>query len=180
MTTAETGEPTVAAKSGQGAGTVIFPNIVDMWASLYGQWRRNSVWLINQDVEPLLSYMAFQSGGTVPTSPVPVYLPGNTIAGQGYDTLKGRPVIPVEACSVLGNVGDIILVDLTQYMTATKGQDIKTDVSIHLYFDQDLTAFRFIMRVAGQPWWTTNITPQNPKDVNTKRSWAVTLSGTRT
>ena len=170
---------TVAAKTGQGAGTVIFPNIVDMWASLYGQWRRNAVWLINQDVEPLLSYMAFQSAGT-PTGTIPVYLPGNTIANQGYDTLKGRPVIPVEACSILGSVGDIILVDLSQYMTATKGQDIKTDVSIHLYFDQDLTAFRFIMRVAGQPWWTTSIIPQNPKDGNTKRSWAVTLSATRT
>jgi HK97 family phage major capsid protein len=77
-------------------------------------------------------------------------------------------------------VGDIILVDLSQYMTVTKG-DIRTDVSIHLYFDQDLTAFRFIFRVAGQPWWSNKIIPQNPKDGTeaAKRSWAVALSGSR-
>jgi HK97 family phage major capsid protein len=170
---------TVAGKTGQGSTTVIYPNIVDMWNGLYGQWRRNAVWLVNQDVEPQLAMMAFQSLGT-PAGTIPVYLPGNTIANAGYDTLKGRPVIPCEACSVLGNVGDIILVDLSQYMTVTKG-DIRTDVSIHLYFDQDLTAFRFIFRVAGQPWWSNKIIPQNPKDGTeaAKRSWAVALSGSR-
>jgi HK97 family phage major capsid protein len=170
---------TVAAKSGQGANTVIFPNIIDMWTSLYAQWRRNAVWLINQDVEAQLNLMVWQTAGTIPagTSPIPVFLPGNTIAGNGYDTLKGRPVIPCEACPALGSAGDIILVDLNQYMTATKGQDIKTDVSIHLYFDQDLTAYRFIFRVAGQPWWTAPITPQNSAKA---RTWAVMLNANRT
>jgi HK97 family phage major capsid protein len=157
-------------------GTILYPNIVKMWAALYGQWRRNAVWLINQDAEAALAYMDFRRAGSSvspPTSPVPVYLPDNNVSGPGFATLKGRPVIPVEACKALGTEGDIILVDLNQYLTCTKGQDIKTDVSIHLYFDQDVTAFRFIMRVAGQPWWTSPIAPQQP--TASLRSWAVTL-----
>jgi len=166
--------PRETVPANQGAATIIYPNIVKMWAALLGDWRRNAVWLINQDAESQLGFMDFRSNQAAPTTPIPVYLPGNTISGDGYATLKGRPVIPVEACSALGSLGDIILVDLTQYMTATKGQDIKTDVSIHLYFDQDLTTFRFVMRVAGQPWWSSVIAPQNTPGSN--RSWAVTLA----
>jgi hypothetical protein len=48
-------------------------------------------------------------------------------------------------------------VDLLQYLTVTKAGGIKSDVSIHLWFDQNLTAFRFTVRIAGQPWWSGSI-----------------------
>jgi hypothetical protein len=32
---------------------------------------------------------------------------------------------------------------------------------MHLWFDQDLTAFKFRMRVDGQPWLSTAISPLN-------------------
>ena len=82
-------------------------------------------------------------------------------------------MIPVEACPTLGDVGDIILTDLSQYMSVTKGQQIRTDVSMHLYFDQGLMAFRFIFRVAGQTMWGKAIAPQNG---TLTRSWAVALA----
>ncbi len=100
-------------------------------------------------------------------------MPAGGLSGSPYSTLFGRPVIPTMASSTLGDLGDIILVDLTQYMTLTKGTEIKTDVSMHLYFDQDLTAYRFVFRVAGQPWWNSSIVPENGA-ANTL-SWAVTL-----
>jgi HK97 family phage major capsid protein len=84
----------------------------------------------------------------------------------------GRPVVPVEAASTIGDKGDIALVDWSQYMGLTKGRDIQTDVSMHIYFDQDLTAFRFVLRVAGQPLWGSTITPENG---SLTRSWAVVL-----
>jgi hypothetical protein len=31
--------------------------------------------------------------------------------------------------------------------------------SIHLRFDYDQTAFRFVFRIDGQPWWPTAATP---------------------
>jgi HK97 family phage major capsid protein len=87
--------------------------------------------------------------------------------------LKGRPVLPIEACSALGNLGDIILCDLSQYWALTKaGGAIKTDTSIHLYFDQALTAFRFIFRVNGQPAWSAPIARQNGSNT---LSWAIAL-----
>ena len=160
----------VAKATSQPADTVYFKNISDMWSRLYAPLRRNAVWLINQDVEPQLDMMAFDPDAE---TKIPVYLPAGGLSASPYASLKGRPVIPVEACKTIGDKGDIILTDLSQYMTLTKaGQDIKTDVSMHLYFDQALQAFRFIFRVNGQPWWGSAIQPQNG---SLTRSWAVTL-----
>jgi HK97 family phage major capsid protein len=165
---------TVLKESAQAVDTVIYPNIVKMWNAIYGPWRRNAVWLINQDLEPQLDMLDFRPTAAAPTTPmIPTYLPGNTISGPGYSTLKGRPVIPCEACQKLGDVGDIILVDLAQYMTAMKqGGEVRTDVSIHLFFDQGVTAFRFIMRVAGQPWWNS---PIKSAYGTVDRSWAAVM-----
>ena len=64
----------------------------------------------------------------------------------------------------VGDVGDVMLVDLKQYLTVTKigggrdGNGIKSDVSIHLWFDQNVSAFRFTLRMAGLPWWPASIT----------------------
>lgn len=159
----------IAKETSQPADTVRFANINKMWSRMYAPCRRNAIWLINQDIEPQLNAMAFDPAAT---SKVPVYLPANGLSDSPYASLMGRPVVPVEACKTLGDKGDIILADLSQYMSLTKGQDVQTDVSIHLYFDQALTAFRFIFRVAGQPWWGKAIDPQN--GTNT-RSCFVTL-----
>jgi HK97 family phage major capsid protein len=160
----------VTQEQSQAASTVLYANISKMWNRLYAPCRRNAVWLINQDIEPQLDVMEFSPGSTVP---IPVYLPAGGVSERPYASLKGRPVIPVEACSTLGTVGDIILVDLQMYTALTKaGQDIRTDVSMHLYFDQAMEAFRFIFRVTGQPSWGSTIAPENG---STTRSWAVTL-----
>jgi HK97 family phage major capsid protein len=89
-----------------------------------------------------------------------------------YSTLKGRPIIPTEACNTLGDKGDIILGDLSKYMTALKGGGIRTDVSMHLWFDQDILAYRFVLRIGGQPWWAAPITPRTGTN---SRSCFVTL-----
>lgn len=161
---------TVSKVSGQTADTLLHANISAMWNRLYAPCRRNAVWLINQDVEPQFDVMEFLPGSDVP---IPVYMPPGGLSDRPYGTLKGRPVLPIQPCSTLGDKGDIILVDLQQYAALTKaGQDIQTDVSMHLWFDQGLQAFRFMFRVTGQPWWNTPITPEN--GTNTL-SWAVTL-----
>ena len=161
----------VAKETSQPAATVYFANINNMWSRMYAPWRRNAVWLINQDIEPALEGMAFDPDAT---SKVPAYLPPGGLSDSPYGRLKGRPVVPVEACSTLGTVGDIILVDMAQYWVLRKAtQGIATETSIHLYFDQGLTAFRFTFRMNGQPAWRSAITPEN--GANT-RSWAVTLA----
>jgi HK97 family phage major capsid protein len=159
----------VAAEASQDINTIVYKNIVNMWSRMYAPCRSNAVWLINQDIEPQLFNLAFREDAT---SPVPAYMPANGLSASPYATLMGRPVVPVEACSTLGTTGDIIFADLAQYMGLTKGQQIRTDVSMHLYFDQALMAFRFIFRVHGQPLWGSAITPENGSNT---RSWAVAL-----
>ena len=36
----------------QANGTVILPNIVNVWTRVLGSWRTNAVWLVNDDVIP--------------------------------------------------------------------------------------------------------------------------------
>lgn len=160
----------VAPESGQVADSVIFENIVKMWTRLYAPCKPRSVWLVNGDVEQQLISMRFPgNNGTV----MPVYLPPGGLSGAPYGTLMGRPVIPHEAVPGLGDKGDLILADLTKYLTVTKTGGVRQDVSIHLFFDQDITTFRFILRIGGQPWWKAPITRKAANALS--RSCFVTL-----
>lgn len=148
---------TVAKESGQSADTIVFENIVKMYARMLASNRSRAVWLINQDIEPQLMTMGFAPSGTA----LPVWLPPGGLSASPYATLMGRPVLPVEPCSTLGDAGDIILTDLSKYMTIMKTGGLRSDVSIHLWFDYDTTAFRFIFRMSGQPHFNTAVTPEN-------------------
>lgn len=170
---------TISKENSQNAASIIMPNINKMWNRLYAPLRQNAVWLINQEIEPMLEGMAFIAADNGPggsnsnqTLHVPVYMPSGGLADAPFARLKGRPVIPMQPCSQLGTIGDIILTDLNQYMSLTKGTGIQEDVSIHLHFDQAIDTFRFIFRVTGQPLWNAVITPEN--GTNTY-GWAVVM-----
>lgn len=158
----------ITKETAQEADTIMTENINKMWARLYAPCRRNAIWLINQDIEPQLEGMTIGVG----TGGVPVYMPPGGLADTPYGRLKGRPVIPTQACETLGDKGDIILVDLSKYLTAYKTGGVRTDVSMHLWFDYDVMAYRFILRIAGMPWWGSYITP---RDGSNYLSWAITL-----
>lgn len=148
---------TVAAEGSQTADTVVFGNIVNMYTRMTDEGKRRAVWVINGDVEQQLMTMQFPGTGTA----VPAYLPPGGLSAQPYGTLLGRPVITTEAAAALGDVGDISFVDFSQYMSVVKSGGIRQDVSIHLFFDYDITAFRFVLRVGGQPWWNSPVTRAN-------------------
>ncbi len=145
---------TVNKEAAQPAATLKTENVVKMWAQLYAPCRQRAVWLINQDVEPQLYTMtlAVGSGGVV------TYMPPGGLSEKPFATLLGRPVLPVEWCATLGTTGDIILADLSQYVTIGKGS-VESAMSVHLRFDYDESAFRFIFRIDGQPWWSSALTP---------------------
>ena len=145
---------TVAAETSQAADTVTFKNICAMWSRLHARGQNRAIWVVNPIVSEQLMSMAFPGTGTA----VPVYLPPNGLEERPYSRLMGRPVIASEACSALGDVGDILLLDLSQYMAVTKTVGMRADVSMHLYFDYDVMTYRFIMRIGGKPWWTAPIT----------------------
>lgn len=149
----------IAAESGQAADTLMFQNLNNMWYRMPGTSRRRAVWLMNSDAEAQLPYMKFIDQGS--GNAVPVYLPPGGLSGSPYSTLFGRPIITSEAMPALGDSGDVILADMSQYLSLVKAGGIRQDVSIHLFFDYDITAFRFVMRVGGQPWWNSPIARLN-------------------
>lgn len=145
---------TVPKEGGQLADTIVWENVVKMYARLFAQSRPNAVWLINQQAEPQLMQMAMAVG----TGGVPVYMPAGGASQSPYATLFGRPVIAIEQCSALGDVGDIIFGDFGGYILAEKG-GIEAAMSIHVKFDYDESVFRFVMRVDGQPVRASALTP---------------------
>lgn len=145
---------TVAAEAAQAADTVVAENIINMWSRLYAKSRPNSVWYYNQEIEPQLHTMSLAVG----TGGIPVFMPANGLSGSPYATIYGRPAIPIEQASALGDVGDIVLADLSQYLMIDKG-GIQGASSIHVRFVYDETAFRFVYRVDGQPTWNKTLTP---------------------
>ena len=125
-------------------------NLVKMWSRLWARSRANSVWYINPEIEPLLY--------TLTVGDKPVYIPAGGLSEAPYATIFGRPVVPLEQCSAVGEVGDIILADLSQYILIDKG-GINATSSIHVRFLYDENVFRFIYRVDGQPVWNKALQP---------------------
>jgi len=146
---------TVGAEAGQAVDTVMAENVINMYSRLFASSRPSAVWLINQNVEPQLFTMSLAVG----TGGIPVYMPAGGLSGLPYGTLFGRPVLPIEQAATLGDVGDIVLADLSGgYILAEKG-GIKSDMSIHVRFVYDESCFRFVLRVDGQPIRATALTP---------------------
>lgn len=156
---------TVSKEASQVSATIVAENILKMWSRMPTKLRKNAVWLCNQDIEPQLYQLNVKIknvagsenvGGIA--APQVVFVPPGERPGQDFGLLMGRPVIPVEYCPSLGTAGDIMLVDLSQYIMIDKGA-VDAQQSIHVRFLYDETAFRFIYRVNGQPLWTSPMTP---------------------
>jgi HK97 family phage major capsid protein len=150
---------TQAAEGSQTADTLHGLNIVKMWARMPVAWRANAVWLIHPDNESQLMTVGLQVGspaGTM-TGGSLLYMPPGGLSGAPYGTLLGKRVIPTQVCSAIGDVGDIIFASMGQYAALQKAGGLKSDSSIHLWFDQGVTAFRFTFRMGGQPWWSSTI-----------------------
>lgn len=144
----------VAKESGQPAATIQFENINKMWSRMWARSRGNAVWLINQDCEPALDSMSIPVG----TGGLPVYLPAGGLSDDRLARLKGAPVLPTEFNPTLGTVGDILLVDLSQYLLVDKGGP-QSDSSMHVRFINNEMTYRFLYRVDGRPLWNTSLTP---------------------
>ena len=138
------------AKEATQSDKIMVENLIKMWNRLWSRSRANCVWYINQELEPFLY--------TLKIGDKPVYIPAGGLSEKPYGTLFGRPVVPLEQCSAAGEIGDIILADISQYLLIDKG-GVQAASSIHVRFLYDENVFRFIYRVDGQPIWSKPLTP---------------------
>jgi HK97 family phage major capsid protein len=137
---------TVAAEAGQAVDTLAVKNVLKMNARVLRAGGQRPLFLANSDIDPEL--------GTLTIGDSPAFLPNNQPLTSPFEgTLRGKPLLYTEHCTALGDLGDIMLCDFSGYYCATKqGGGIDFAASIHLYFDQNIQAFRWIFRFGGQPF----------------------------
>ncbi len=149
---------TVTKETGQVADTILSQNIIKMFSRLHPTSMANAIWIANNDTFIQLAQMTIDVG----TGGVPVWLPANGISGKPFQTLFGMPLFLTEHCQTLGDKGDIILGDWSQYLVGGKnGGGVKTASSMHLRFDYNAMVFRIETRYDGQPWWRSALTPKH-------------------
>ena len=142
---------TADAEDGQAADTITFSNIVEMRSRCWGY--QNAIWLYNHDCLPTLSTMYIPIG----TAGVPAWV---SSAREGEpDMLWGRPAFASEYCSAIGDVGDLILGNWSQYLEGTY-QPLESAESMHVRFETNERTFRFMMRNDGRCWWRVALTPK--------------------
>jgi HK97 family phage major capsid protein len=144
------------------ASRVKFADIKNMWTRRYG---RNFVWIINQEVEADLFDLSDAANRNI-------YFPPGGIKDSPYGTILGAPVIVSEHASSLGDEGDVVLADLSQYLTVNKG-GVERATSAHLYFDTAEQAFRWTLRVGGRPGHDSVITPASGQGTKTRSPFVV-------
>ena len=154
---------TVSKQTNQTGDTINYSNLCDMFSRLAPQCIENSIWLASPTAIPELLQLshAVGTGGSI----VPV-LTGST----GNFSLLTRPIVFSEKASALGDAGDIILFDPSQYVVGLR-QEISLETSLAPGWSQDLVSFRAIIRMDGQAVWDSEITPR----YGDSQSWAVTL-----
>lgn len=138
---------TVTAEGAQTADTIVGANVAKMYARMPANSLPTAIWLVHPDAVGQLVGLTINSQI--------VYTPGDAEAPAGR--LLGCPIMPSEACEALGDLGDIMFVDPQEYIVVLKDPALRTLTSLHFSFDRDLTAFRFIFRMAGAPTWSAPV-----------------------
>lgn len=141
-----------AAEGGQTVDTVNVDNVLKMYARMPARLKPGAVWLIHSDVMTQLPKMVIGQ--------MPVWVPPGGLNNTPYGLLLGKPVIEIEQASAIGDPGDIMFVNLNEYVVITKaGEGMRADTSMHVRFLYDEMAFRWVYRINGQPIARSALTP---------------------
>lgn len=154
---------TVLKENGQDADTIVAENLIEMRARCWGY--SNAIWLANHDTLPQMFKLALSSG----TSTTSLYQP--SLREDRSDMLLGRPIHYNENPNTLGDKGDILLTNWSQYLEGTY-QPMAQAESMHVRFDTHERAFKFWIRNDARPAWKVALTG---KQGSVTRSPFVTL-----
>ena len=133
---------------------VHFEDISEMYQSMLPSSLPYAVWVIHPNV--LAELLEMGSAPVADASGKILIWQPDAKAGLQL-TLLGRPVIISEKLPGLGTQGDILFADFRYYLIGDR-QSITIDASTHVAFTTDETAWRFVIRVAGQCWPQTTMT----------------------
>ena len=156
-----TGSPSVsvAEETSQAASTIVAANVTKMYARLLDY--RGAFWLAHRSTFPQLMTMSLAN---INTGVVSLYTPPAGAPAPNGGMLMGLPVYLTEHCQELGTKGDLILVSPNGYAARKRTPDPEFASSIHLYFDYNITAFRWTFRFGGMPLLSASVAPANGSD----------------
>ena len=139
-------------------GAVQYEHIVKMFGRMHPAGRRRCVWLANNDLlEKLLNVY-------IPTTEGNVIFPMQ-LDGRGGYTMLGRPVIFTDILPAVGEGGDLVLVDFSQYAVGLR-REVTLERSNAPGWSERLISFRATIRFDGQPTWPSPLTPQNGQELS--------------
>lgn len=147
----------VTKETNQVADTIVWENIVKMYARMLPGSLSRAVWVVPPNAFPELATMALSVG----TGGSAIWL-NNGQVGPPM-TILGRPVIISEKAPTLGDAGDVTFVDMSYYLIGDRQQMTATS-SPHFKFQTDETAYKIISRLDGRLWLNSAITPKNNGD----------------
>lgn len=138
-----------------GAGAIAYADLTSLYSDMAPEFVADAVWMVSPSAVPQLMSVVDSNNNLV-------WLPGTAGSiSQGVpQQLFGRPVLISPHCASLGSRGDLMFVSWSQYIIAMS-LDIAVQVSEHIYFTSDATAFRVLVRVDGQPAYSKKLTLEN-------------------
>lgn len=136
----------VAKESGQHNATIVYENVIKMMGAMFAGSFKNSVWVAHQSCIPQLLSLTLGIGTAGAMIPV-------MNETDGVFRMLTRPVLFTEKTEKLGERGDLMLVDFSQYVVGLRSE-MRFDLSIHAQFSTDELMARLIERHDGQPLWS--------------------------
>jgi HK97 family phage major capsid protein len=125
-------------------------NVSDFAGMLSKFQGTNPVWFMNR------RWMSDLLQVTGPSGNASYVFINNIREGVG-NTLLGYPLFFVEQMPAPGSDGSVLLADWSKYLIGDR-QAITIDSSKHFKFRNDMTSWRCVSRVDGQPWLNTPLT----------------------
>lgn len=159
---------TVNAVSGQGAGSIVAQNILDILGRVNPAQKRRMVWLYSQTAEDEI--LRFFSGTDEYGASTLIQFV------DGQLNICGKTAYLMEQCQEAGTEGDLIGFAPEGYLAVIQGF-LSSAMSYDVLFDYDQALFKFRFRMNGSP---RDMVPLIPYIGSTTTSAIVTLSSTRT
>ena len=160
---------TINATAGQVADTIVWDNMNDMITQLHPMSWESAMWFFHYLARPQLNRLALHSnlgtGGNDPDGEL--IAPTRFVEWHNSGSHRGIVAfgLPGEATifnETLGDKGDFILCDWSQYFFASKS--MRQGVSMHVEFKTDQQALKIVWRVEGRSSWLHALEPYKGPD----------------
>lgn len=144
---------TISKETNQAAATIVYTNLLKMYARMPAGLVNDAVWVANQTCIPQLAALSLPIG--TGGSHIPVMTESN-----GEFRILTRPVKFTEKVPALGTKGDIGFYAFSEYAVGLR-QEMSLDKSAHVGFTRDTSHYRGLLRGDGMPKWAKAFTPKN-------------------